>query len=337
MKNIASIELLRFFSSISVVLYHYSLSFAGNNIQLIAQLPFDYILNIFYNYGSYGVQVFFTISGFVFAYIYLGGNKNISSKVFFVNRFARLYPLHLLTLLLMVFFQICNPSFFEYYTQTHNLFNDLYHFILQIFFISSWGIQEGFSFNAPIWSISVEIGVYILFFITLRYLNIYSNLLIIIIFFISHKFTIINIPYDSYAILFFLGIFVYQILKRKKNLIQMFFSLLLFSISFIGSFKILLFCPSLIMITVLLDDYISSKKIRSIFRKLGNTTYTIYLIHYPLIVLTLMFEFKFNNYQNIYLESLYLIIYFVILIFTSLLVFKYFEHPLNKYFRKKFL
>ena len=42
--------------------------------------------------------------------------------------------------------------------------NDLYHFVLNILFISSWGLEKGMSFNQPIWSVSFELIVYILFF-----------------------------------------------------------------------------------------------------------------------------------------------------------------------------
>ena len=43
-------------------------------------LPFYSILEIFYINGIYGVHVFYTISGFVFAYVYLSSNKKIGGK-----------------------------------------------------------------------------------------------------------------------------------------------------------------------------------------------------------------------------------------------------------------
>ena len=58
--------------------------------------------------------------------------------------------------------------------------NDLYHFFLQIFFISAWGFENGNSFNAPIWSVSVEIGIYILFFLLLNIFKKYNFLFLII-------------------------------------------------------------------------------------------------------------------------------------------------------------
>lgn len=46
--------------------------------------------------------------------------------------------------------------------------NDWYHFVLQLFFMSNWGWENGFSFNAPIWSVSVEVWLYLMFFCLCR-------------------------------------------------------------------------------------------------------------------------------------------------------------------------
>ncbi|MBL8581218.1 MAG: acyltransferase, partial [Rhizobiaceae bacterium] len=48
--------------------------------------------------------------------------------------------------------------------------NDLYLLVLNGFFVSDWGFEQGFSFIAPIWSVSIEIFIYIVFFLTLPFL-----------------------------------------------------------------------------------------------------------------------------------------------------------------------
>ena len=142
MKKYSSIELLRFLTSLSVLLYHYRHFFSPYNIlsqenyeSFSSNLPFYNIANSFYSYGFYGVHVFYTISGFVFAYVYLSLKEETSLKEFSVNRIARLYPLHFLTLLIVTILQ------FSYFSKFGNfqfdLINDFYHFFLQIFFISS--------------------------------------------------------------------------------------------------------------------------------------------------------------------------------------------------------
>ena len=45
-----------------------------------------------------------------------------------------------------------------------NSINDTYHFILNFFFISGWGFEKSYSFNGPIWSVSIELIIYALSF-----------------------------------------------------------------------------------------------------------------------------------------------------------------------------
>ena len=105
MRKFYGIEILRFLTSISVLIYHYRHFFAPYNstsnlsyFDINVTLPLYNFLGILYEHGIFGVHVFYTISGFVFAHIYLSTNKSVSSKNFFINRFGRLYPLHFATL-----------------------------------------------------------------------------------------------------------------------------------------------------------------------------------------------------------------------------------------------
>ena len=40
--------------------------------------------------------------------------------------------------------------------------------MLNLFFASSWGLERGPSFNGPIWSVSVEVAIYAVFWVTLK-------------------------------------------------------------------------------------------------------------------------------------------------------------------------
>ena len=89
MKRYTSIELLRFFTAITVLLYHYRHFFSPLNItsnqnyNLIKNdLPFNFFIEKFYEFGFYGVHVFYTISGFVFAYVYLSTIVKFSQTIF---------------------------------------------------------------------------------------------------------------------------------------------------------------------------------------------------------------------------------------------------------------
>ena len=148
--------------SLSSFFWPYNSSSNLNYFEISSSLPLYKFLGVIYDHGIFGVHVFYTISGFVFAHIYLSTTERISSKNFFINRFARLYPLHFATLILVTFLQLFSLGAFDTFQVIQ--INDFYHFFLNVMFISSWGFENGHSFNAPIWSVSVEVAIYIILF-----------------------------------------------------------------------------------------------------------------------------------------------------------------------------
>ena len=101
---------------------------------------------------------------FFFMYKDLIFSKSISFKNFIILRLSRLYPLHLLTLFIMLFLQLLynylNDSYFIYEG------NNFKNFILNFLLIDQWGFTTQWSFNNPSWSISVEFLLYIIFSLT---------------------------------------------------------------------------------------------------------------------------------------------------------------------------
>ncbi len=172
--KLLGVELLRFVCALAVLIWHYQhLAFVGLHPAayfVSTRQPFYSVLRPLYQHGLHGVEVFWCISGFIFFWKYgqAISRRSIGGQRFFVLRFSRLYPLHLLTLLFVAVMQQVylrhNHSYFVYAG------NDLRHFILQLFMASNWTTWAE-SFNGPIWSISVEVLVYALFFVTLRYLS----------------------------------------------------------------------------------------------------------------------------------------------------------------------
>jgi peptidoglycan/LPS O-acetylase OafA/YrhL len=65
------------------------------------QIVFD-----FFDEFHIGVTIFFVLSGFLIAYNYYDEQK-LNFKIYFINRFARIYPMYfLLTTLTFIFFAI---------------------------------------------------------------------------------------------------------------------------------------------------------------------------------------------------------------------------------------
>ena len=166
-KTFYGIEILRFISALAILIWHYQhFYFLGDQNLVTENQPFYDLFKLFYIYGFQGVNFFWCISGFIFFWKYADKVKSISAYQFFKIRFARLYPLHFATLIIVVILQ------YFYFIEMKEIFlnhkNDLYHFFLQIFMASYWGFEDGHSFNSAIWSISIEILVYIFFYILLK-------------------------------------------------------------------------------------------------------------------------------------------------------------------------
>ena len=174
-KRFHSLDVLRGIAALSVVLWHWQHFFAPLNPRGVPldleRQPFFPYLSFFYRHGYTAVELFFCLSGFVFVWLYSGpvARREMPFGRFAMLRLSRLYPLHLATLLIVaagqqLFWRI-TTHYFVYPV------NDAYHFILNLLFASSWGFQKAYSFNAPIWSVSVEIFLYAVFYVLCRYLR----------------------------------------------------------------------------------------------------------------------------------------------------------------------
>jgi peptidoglycan/LPS O-acetylase OafA/YrhL len=168
--KLLGLELLRFTSALAVLIFHYRhfAHFVGMPAVGRATVPFYGLLWPLYEYGQYGVQVFWGISGYIFFWKYGAAihAKAVAARNFFWLRFSRLYPLHLATLAAVVGLQWLHRQFagetFIYPTDDAGLF------VRQLFLATDWGPQSPFSFNGPIWSISAEVAVYAGFFVLMR-------------------------------------------------------------------------------------------------------------------------------------------------------------------------
>lgn len=167
-KKFYSLDALRGIAALAVVFWHWQHFFySGMNkpdsFDRTMQ-PFYSLFGLFYEYGATAVSLFFSLSGFIFFWLYYDSiaKRKMTAWNFVVLRFSRLYPLHIVTLLFVLGLQqivyIFTGDYFIY------LADDVYLFILNIFFISAWPFGDGYSYNGPVWSVSVEIFLYILFF-----------------------------------------------------------------------------------------------------------------------------------------------------------------------------
>jgi peptidoglycan/LPS O-acetylase OafA/YrhL len=111
------------------------------------------------------VDFFFVLSGFVIAHSYFVKLNRAQDLVnFFTLRFARIYPLHLLMLLLMIAFESARLCFLRdgsnaFQTESRSIFA----IFTNIFQIQSLNLHSTGTWNAPSWSISAEWWAYSVF------------------------------------------------------------------------------------------------------------------------------------------------------------------------------
>ena len=356
--NLISIDYVRFFLSISIAIWHYQLIISVGNLYpaTFKDFPFSYEIGFFYTHGYLAVQFFWLISGYIISYIYLEGNFKI--RDFLRNRFARLYPLHIVTLLITGILQIVALS--KLGRQPICGSNDLKHFLLNLLFIPSIGLEDACSFNAPIWSVSVEIYSYLLFmclFVGIeKYREIFCTVLIAIFSYIHHA-NIFLIPkqVSACAIFFFTGVLVFFLQKNSRPIIIILASSSIISFCIlvkIGILKtgeniisnlfktefsyLLIFAPLLILL--LYTEKLMTKKYLSRFwvigKFLGNLTYSCYLWQFPLIIFILIIYGQNSNQLFIYAKNpLFLLSYLSILLVISYLSFRFIENPIRSYLR----
>ena len=348
------IELLRWSSAIGILFWHYQHFFYtkaihGDSFQDYESMPLYSILHPIYMNGAKGVQLFWAISGFVIFHNYGLSKKNISS--FARNRFARLYPLHILTLFLVASLQLVSTLLFA--TPQIYFDNTIRNFFMHFLFISGWEANPLLSFNQPVWSVSLEILVYAIFALLLSIKSFRQNpkflwTTILICTFLVINFTKVHGILNC-LLYFSLGATLRCFLDKlgtKATLVSMmilFTSLLdkyllgnhlenFGNTHEINSELILLSqISSLIVISVNLDRTAIIKRRSEQIKVLGNLTYGTYLLHVPvqiflLVTIQLLGIPVFALAQN----PLSLFAYLLIVNFLAFPVYRRIEVPLAK-------
>lgn len=163
-RYIVSHTSIRGIAALLVVCYH---------LQYGAEIYFPWeTATPFFEKGYLWVDLFFILSGFVISYSARADERAPFSlaqvKSFYVSRFARIYPLHLVALLLLLavlsgkqllarFVDIgaVDPDFISG--------RNIAAFFEQLFLLNAWGLTGVVGWNIPSWSISAEIVAYLVF------------------------------------------------------------------------------------------------------------------------------------------------------------------------------
>jgi peptidoglycan/LPS O-acetylase OafA/YrhL len=351
--KLVGLEALRFITAFAILVFHYRHFFfiADKPIGLVPErLPLYRALRAFHDSGAFGVWVFWCISGFIFFWKYRDAiaDHAVGGWKFFTLRFSRLYPLHLVTLLAVallqsVYFNLYG-CFFVYQT------NDLKHFLAQLFMASEWSVVQGYSFNGPIWSVSVEVMVYLLFFLILRATRSWLvNVVVVAVCFLATLWNF-NGQITNCLALFYVGGLAAMTRQavgawRYRRVVEAGAWLAVVTIPpviayaagdqldsidfplFLSYTPILLFCLSR---EITLPNWMHAG-----IEAAGNMTYSSYLLHFPIqLVIVLCFTLA-SRPVPVYSGALFAV-YLLTTLLLSYLVFRFFEAPAQHFLRGAF-
>ena len=365
-KRFFALNVSRGIATLAVVMWHWqhfgSISNSLSKNFNRAGEPLYAIFKIFYEKGFTAVEYFFILSGFTFFWLYRTPieNKHLSFGEFWLKRFSRLWPLHFLTLLIVALLQhvyiLHNGNSFVY------PFNDIYHFILNLGFASKWGLERGWSFNAPVWVVSIEILLYFVFFAVAYFRQggvffcLGTSILSFAVALFAH-----HVFFTGLA-LFFLGGAVFHLtflISAKLHKAKLFvyfvaalswvliildfyvfkFSDFIFEIGitgkvFLTGFRYYIFYPFTVCGLALIE--IDKNHFLKELSWIGDITYSSYLLHFPLqLVFGLFVSYGMLNHE-FYLNLVYFVIYFLILIPLSYITFIGFERPIQNIIRNQY-
>lgn len=337
----------RFLAAIFIVVFHIGLQVPPFNNPDIAFIV---------GKANYGVSYFFILSGFIMMIAY---NRMVKIKVFdyYKNRFARIYPVFMVSIILFYLFNIVINNYRGWIVAKDPLFS--------LLGVQAWIPEKAMICNFPAWSLSVEFLFYALFpFLYNKIYKKYSvrSVSIVIIFFwivsqavmqtmIHTQYFIDNQP-SSYNFVFhfpvmhlsqfLMGnlaglIFLKYLLEKKGNydlyLIALFAVLLLLfkypiGIDYHNGLLAVVFVP-MILLMVMNTGYTTKVFNLKPLVFLGEISYGIYILHWPLNLWIQTLIKRYVTANDTY--SFY--IYLCLLIVLSSLSYLFIERPLNNWIR----
>lgn len=311
------IDGLRGIAAFSVLINHGAHTIITNGVQPIFIDFTKY--SITGNMGSFGVQIFFCITGFLFFDKLIKGNNTFDWNKFYVARIKRLVPLYMLTALLVAILAIILSGSsarlnFVDFSSFLNFFG--FGFLGTEIFIGSFNAS---GLNAVIWTLPYEWRFYLIF--PLLSIAIaskrYGMFAISAVMLLAARDFMTEFVLWPYFIVGALGAYIFN--KSYVNIDDKYW---IFSfISFIAIFvifcssadsygRIRFACISLLFIMVLITKP-KIFKIKSLVY-LGEASYSLYLLHLPIMAIVMR---TINNFYN--LSSMSTVNYTILIAFIA--------------------
>jgi peptidoglycan/LPS O-acetylase OafA/YrhL len=363
--QIRSLTSLRGIAALIIVVHH----FAYYGLPQLGAVLSAY--SYFFQNGYLAVDLFFILSGFIMTHVYLerfsAGVSKSNYWQYLRARFARIYPLHLFTLLVLIGLQsielyLANPTAFTGKFNLLALFANV--FMLQAFALNCPPLFWCDTFwNEPAWSISVEFVIYAVFpfslFAILKnkprtdgivYIITLIASLLLIRFTRNNLDNIIGIPSIARCGLeCILGVITYKIYRRQQAqrflntnrlgiVATVWIAVIMHNWSDeLRGFHDWAILPAFSLLILSIADRSHSLGMSMInsplLLYLGSISYSVYMVHWVLISIgkALWLEQDFTKTQSILALGLFL----PIVILTASLTYRFVEMPLRQYLKPK--
>lgn len=360
-KRFYALDAFRGVAALSIVFWHWQHFFFRDGIPGPGVRPWHGFFLLAYGYGQLAVELFFTLSGFIFFWLYAQpiADRAVAAKDFFLRRVSRLVPLHLVTLALVSVGQIAYRNHFGANFVYPN--NDLQHFVPNLLLVNAWGLGYSHSFNGPIWSVSVEIALYLLFFLLCRTVPIRTPVLLAISalgYFLLAQW---DMPIGRGMIAFFLGGCAYRAyawtLKSgaaaKLATWLPWATAALWAGAFVAvytpSFRLdawpwikahplaATIGPSVLLFPITILTLALVETQRGAFWKrtshLGDISYSLYLLHFPLQLAFALAAGWLALDRSVFSSPVALVLFFVVLLPLSWVSYRFLEIPAQRWLR----
>lgn len=317
-KKIDSLQAFRALAAISVMLCH------GSNV-LREKMGYTF-LNYVFATCFYGIELFLVISGFIIFYTSYG--KKLTVKDFMIKRIARIYPIHTLIIVSLILFYFISPSKDEAYRGNISVI------ISSLTLIPFARMALGLS-----WTLCYEMMFYLIFSLTYlinKKVFVYAMASWIFVIFLSILYKVhtgiiivdsfndpINVNFILGCLLAYFFIKV-PVIKNSKYIVALgvISSLTSCILLVYGKLKLGYACRIFYMgipATILILGFLYSKiKIPKLLIHLGNASFSLYLVHFPLIrvLVKLIVKYQLNKYVSNFTISM--IMFIVTMIISSL-------------------
>lgn len=326
-KRITEIDALRGIAAVIVVIYHYTFHYN----ERFGHVKPDYNTTLF-DFGHYGVQLFFIISGFV---IFMSVSRGKSALDFMIKRTFRIYPAYIFAIILT--FLVLGKSGIDI---NRTFFEAIINFTM---FQEFFGVRN---IDGVYWSLRVEMTFYLMMAVVL-YLGAKNRVMLVSFAMLAGGFfiqimndrvggdfwtTMERFSTANYVQMFVIGIMFYCIWQHGPKIKYM--SLVLVSIIYDFVFEGLT-NGMFTLLFIAIFGLVLAGKMKWLNNRfllfLGSISYPLYLVHQNIGYAMIREMEKFGM-----IHELWILVPLFLSIALSVLIVKYVEVPVQNLLYKKY-